>query len=46
LLRNEVEADVLAGGMGKLLRPLTDEEFRLLAEQAMHRTLDRVMEEG
>lgn len=46
LLRNEVETDVLAGSVGKLLTPLTDEEFRHLAEQAMHRTLDMVVEES
>ena len=46
LLRNEVEADVLSGSVGKLLTPLTGEEFRHLAQQAMHQTLDRVVEES
>ncbi len=46
LLKSELEADVLPGSVGKLLAPLTDEEFRHLAEQAMHRTLDRVVEES
>ena len=46
LLRNELEADVLSGSMGKLLTPLTEEEFKHLAEQAMHQTLDRVVEES
>ncbi len=45
-LRNELEADILPGSVGKLLAPLTDEEFRHLAEQAMHQTLDRVVEES
>jgi len=44
-LRQELEEDIRSGSIGKLLEPLGDEEFRLLAEQAMHRTLDRVVEE-
>ncbi|MBN1856076.1 MAG: DNA repair exonuclease [Dehalococcoidia bacterium] len=46
LLKGELEADVLTGSVGRLLSPLTDEEFTQLAEQAMHQTLDRVVEEG
>ena len=46
LLREELEADVLSGSVGKLLTPVTDEEFNQLVEQAMRQTLDRVVEEG
>ncbi|MCK5806482.1 MAG: hypothetical protein KAI66_26865, partial [Lentisphaeria bacterium] len=46
LLKGELEADVLSGGIGKLLPPLTEDEFRQLTEQAMHQTLDRVVEES
>ncbi|MCK4513589.1 hypothetical protein KAW64_17700, partial [bacterium] len=45
-LKSELEADVLPGSVGKLLAPLTEEEFRHLAEQAMHQTLDRIVEES
>ena len=44
-LKQELEDDVRAGSIGKLLEPLSDEEFSLLAEQAMHQTLDRIVEE-
>ena len=46
LLKGELEADVLTGSVGKLLSPLTEEEFRQLAEQALHQTLDKVVEES
>ena len=46
LLKGELEADVVSGSLGKLLTSLTEEEFKQLAEQAMHQTLDKVVEES
>jgi len=44
-LKLELEDDIRSGSIGKLLEPLNDDEFSHLAEQAMHQTLDRVVEE-
>jgi DNA repair exonuclease SbcCD nuclease subunit len=44
-LKQELEDDIRSGSIGKLLEPLSDGEFRLLAEQAMQQTLDRIVEE-
>jgi len=45
-LQQQLESEVLSSSAGKLISPLTAAEFRQLVEQAMHQTLDRVVEEG
>jgi len=45
-LQQQLESEMLSSSVGKLLVPLEAEEFRQLVEQAMHQTLDRVVEEG
>ncbi len=44
-LKNELEKDIRSSAAGKLVETITEEEFRLLAERAMHQTLDLVLEE-
>ncbi len=44
-LKAEIEKDVTRSALGRLIERVTEEEFRQLAEQAMHQTLDLVLEE-
>ena len=44
-LKTELEKDIRTSAAGKLIETITEEEFRLLAERAMHQTLDLVLEE-
>ncbi|MFW6056146.1 MAG: metallophosphoesterase family protein [Chloroflexota bacterium] len=44
-LKAEIEKDITRSTLSRLIEPVTEEEFRQLAEQAMHRTLDLVLED-
>lgn len=44
-LQRELQKDVASSAPGKLVGQVTEEEFRKLAERAMHETLDLVLEE-
>jgi exonuclease SbcD len=44
-LQQELEKDIASSAQGKLAGSVTEEEFRELAEKAMHETLDLVLRE-